>query len=247
MSGIAALNAGSKAPHFGDHSAHESFFKKNWCYGLGKDNSLKTRIMTMIISKPLSRGNGISFPISCVLQRGNLLSLCKMGLLLTSFIHIRFLYLLPQNDHAWNPETVIWCNMFVLSEDSVRPSLRLKVWLDLSVDGCTPKTLPSLMRVDCGETLVELHQKFLLSFDLWPLETMSLGMWDEHSWCEQRIGPPRRRSLKYWLQSPLENCWVLTNWAETQITHLHFTSWATLPGKTEKTDRKCLKRFRWMR
>lgn len=100
MSGIAALNAGSKAPHFGDHSAHESFFKKNWCYGLGKDNSLKTRIMTMIISKPLSRGNGISFPISCVLQRGNLLSLCKMGLLLTSFMHIRFLYLLPQNDHA---------------------------------------------------------------------------------------------------------------------------------------------------
>lgn len=159
------------------------FFFFNWCYGLGKDNSLKTRIMTMIISKPISQGNGISFPISCALQRGNLLSLWQDGTIPTSFIQIRSLYLLPQNNHAWNPETVIWCNMFVLSEDSVRPSFRLKVWLDLSVDGCTPETLPSLMHVDCGETLVELHQKFLLSFDLWPLETMSLGMWDEHSWC----------------------------------------------------------------
>lgn len=190
---------------------------------------------------------GLAFPFLVLFSVEICCLYGKMGLFLTSFIQIRFLYLLPQNDHAWNPETVIWCNMFVLSEDSLRLSLRLKVWLDFSVDGCTPETLPSLMHVDCGETLVELHQKFLLSFDLWPLETMSLGMWDEHSWCQQRIGPPRRRLLKYWLQSPLENCWVLTDWAETQITRLHFTSWATLPGKTEKTDRKCLKRFRWMR
>ena len=65
---------------------------------------------------------------------------------------------------------------------------------------------------------------------------MSLGMWDEHSWCSQRVGDGRRW-LAYWLQSPLENCWVLTGWEETHSSHIcSFTSWTALPGKREKAD-----------
>ena len=45
LTGIAALNAGSKALRFGVHSARETL-KKIGAMDLGKGNYVKTRIMT---------------------------------------------------------------------------------------------------------------------------------------------------------------------------------------------------------
>lgn len=170
-----------------------------------------------------------------------------MGRYLTSFIQIRFLYLLPQNDHDWSPETVIWCHMFVLSEDSGRSSLRLKVWLDLSVDGCTPETLPlSVAYWLWWDLMVKLLKKFLLSFDLWPLTILRNVRWALMMLAENRASSWEIAEVQITIAfRKLLSVNRLSR--STQISRLHFTSWATLPGKTEKTDRKCLKRFRWMR
>lgn len=43
---------------------------KNGRYGLGEGNYLKTRILTTVISKPISQGNGISAFISRALPHG---------------------------------------------------------------------------------------------------------------------------------------------------------------------------------
>lgn len=134
-----------------------------------------------------------------------------LGIFIMSLIQTRFLYLLPLNDHEWSSGSLIWWNMFVWREDSVRSSVRLEVEWTLSVDGCTPETLPVCaacwlqLRQDLT---VELLQKFLHSFDL---ERLGLSECVMSTHDVSRVGPHGRRLLKYWLQSPSENCWALTH------------------------------------
>lgn len=159
------------------------FFLKSWCYGLGKENSLKTRIMTMIISKPISQGNGISFPISCALQRGNLLSLWQDGTIPNIFYTNQvFVSSTPEGSclKSWNSYLVQHvCSEWRLSETVTQTEslTGLECWW------LHPWNPPVLNACWLWWDFGGLHQKFFLSFDLWPLETMSLGMWDEHSWC----------------------------------------------------------------
>lgn len=153
---------------------------------------------------------------------------------LMSLHQARFLYLLFRNDRKWNPETVTWWDLFVPSEDSVRLSARPKVWVPVSVDGCTPETLPwrgAHWLQLWWDLTVELLQEFLHSFGLWRLHPQECEM-STHDVSSVASWPEIAEVLITITFRKLLSVNRLSR--NTQITRLYFTSWATLPGKRER-------------
>lgn len=155
---------------------------KNCHYGLGKGNYLKTRILTIVISKPTSQGMGLALSFLVLFSMAFCLYVW-VGIFLMSLIQARLLYLLFWNDHEWSPETVIWWDVClewglreVISQTESGSACECgwAALLKSSPGGCI--LTAAVVRPHCGTA------SRIPSF-LWPLETASSGMWDEHSWC----------------------------------------------------------------
>lgn len=94
-----------------------------------------------------------------------------MGRCLTSFIQIRFLYLLPEWSwlKSWNLFGAT-CLFWVKTQWDHHSDWKFDwTWVLMAAP---LKPSRRVLRIDWWDVMVELLQKFLLSFDLCPLETV---------------------------------------------------------------------------
>ena len=118
---------------------------------LGKNNYLKNRIVTTIVSKLISHESGVRLALPYLLLFS--MEICclygLMGRFLMCLTQTRLWYLLPQNDHEWSSESVICetCLFWVRTEWDHQPGSLTVSWVLMAA---LLEPSPCVLHVDCS-------------------------------------------------------------------------------------------------